>query len=374
MKTFHYLPAVLALTGTFPLLATEFNPELGGSLRANYNFKQYNAEHRDTLGELSFNMLELKISDRFADDTWGINASYRFMNGYDYLRYGYIYYNLSPDWQLQAGIVDKPFGNINNASNSWWYSINYYVGFESDPDAGMTALYHKDQHRLELGLFKNAEYQNGRGLTADIISGEIGSQTYHNQETNQLNLRYSYFMEQGEWSAILGSSLELGQIYNTEYRENGDRYAIAAHADLSYQDWNLQLQALHYDYRQFDEGGAFDASRIGMGMVNSAFEITNRAQVYSANIARSFDTRIGRLKLYNDYSHLVADSGNPAHQDTRLNVTGASLSYEKFFLYLDHIYGHNLVWTNGDGDNHLGLPQSGSGWGRQINLNIGYYF
>ncbi|WP_143165724.1 hypothetical protein [Ferrimonas marina] len=349
-------------------------PQLGGSLRLNYNWKAFDPASRDVGGDLAFDMLELKLDDRFADDRFGFSANYRLMQGHDYLRYGYLFYNPSDDWQWQLGVVDKPFGSLNLASNSWWFSINYYVGFESDPDTGVVSRYQRDNHRLELGFFKNAEYGDGRGLAADISHGEIGQQTYHNKETNQLNARYSHFLEQGDWYAILGGSLELGQIENIRYRETGDRVAVAAHLDLSWRDWNLLLQALHYDYRQYDEGQGFDTSRIGMGMLNSRFEIASRAQIYTLNLARGFDTPLGRLKLYNDFGYLTPDTGNQSQDISRLNVTGASLSYQKFFLYLDHIAGDNLLWTNGDGDQHLGLAQSGDGWGRQVNLNVGYYF
>ena len=90
----------------------------------------------------------------------------------------------------------------------------------------------------------------------------------------------------------------VGQIYNSKTGNNGDRYAVALHLDSSYNGWNLQMQAMQYEYNAAD---AIDDNKIGVSVVSWQYEIASKGQAYNINIAKTVNTDWGSIKFYNDF-------------------------------------------------------------------------
>ena len=345
---------------------------IGGAVRVNYAYKDYSEESKNKGGDFTFDMAAIKFDGKKGD--WGLAAEYRFTSSTDYIKYGYGFYDIDPEWQLQLGITKVPFGNPEFISNSFWFGLPYYLGFEDDHDLGVKAIYESNGWHTDLAFFKNAEYgptENKRYAT-DLYSGTIAASgiEYYNEETNQFNLRQTYTAEYAGGSTTLGGSVQYGQIYNSNTSNNGERYAVALHLDSSYQGWNLQLQAMQYEY---DAADAVDANKIAVSVVSWQYEIASKGQVYSANIAKTFNTDWGSVKCYNDFGLMTPDVADDDFDDSMQNVTGCAISAGPTYTMVDFIMGKNMTFATANND-HIGLPEVGDDWDKRVNINFGYYF
>jgi len=374
MKTTHFalsaLVTAMTIVGLSTPVAAEDGINIGGAVRVNYAYKDYSEASKDKGGDLTFDMAAVKFNGKKGD--WGLSAEYRFTSSTDYIKYGYGYYDINPDWQLQFGINKVPFGNPGFISNSFWFGIPYYLGFEDDHDIGIKAVYESNGWHTDLAFYKNPEYGPGENkrYATDLYTGTINGTEYHNEETNQLNLRQTYKLEHAGGSTTLGGSVQVGQIYNSKTGNTGDRYAAALHLDSSYNGWNLQLQALQYEY---DAADAEDSNKIGVSVVSWQYEIASKGQSYSANIAKTVETDWGSLKFYNDFGLMTPDVEDSSYDDSLQNVTGVAIAAGATYTMVDFIMGKNMTFSTANND-HVGLPEMGDDWDKRVNINFGYYF
>ncbi|MCG9730381.1 MULTISPECIES: OprO/OprP family phosphate-selective porin [unclassified Shewanella] len=364
----------IALSGSAAFAAeqTEDGIKLGGAVRVNYAYRDYDQANKDKGGDFYFDMAAIKFDGKHGD--WGLSAEYRFTSGTDYIKYGYAYYDVNPDWQLQFGINKVPFGNRDFISNSYWFGIPYYLGFEDDHDTGIKAVYEKNGWHTDLAFYKSAEYgpSENKRYSTDLYSGTIAASgiEYFNEETNQFNLRQTYTAEHEGGQTTLGGSVQYGQIYNSNTGNNGDRYAVALHLDSSYKGWNLQLQAMQYEY---DAADAVDANKIAVSVVSWQYEIASKGQSYSANIAKTFATDWGSVKCYNDFGLMTPDVDDASYDNSMQNVTGCAISAGPTYTMVDFVMGKNMTFSTANND-HVGLPEMGDSWDKRVNINFGYYF
>lgn len=168
----------------------------------------------------------------------------------------------------------------------------------------------------------------------------------------------------------VGGSIEVGQIYNSSTGNNGDRYAAALHLDSSYKGWNLQLQAMQYEY---DAADAIDPNKIGISVVSWQYEIASKGQVYNLNLAKTFPTGFGSVKCYNDFGVMTPDVDDDNYDNSYQNVTGCAIAAGPTYTMVDFIMGKNMTFSTLNND-HVGLPEIGNDWDKRININFGYYF
>ncbi len=361
----------VALTG-FSASAEEQEDgiNVGGAVRVNYGYKDYSEASKDKAGDLTFDMAAIKFNGKKGD--WGLAAEYRFTSSTEYIKYGYGIYNIDPEWQLQFGINKVPFGNRGFISNSWWFGLPYYLGFEDDHDVGVKAVYNSNGWHTDLAFYKNAEYgptENKRYAT-DLYTGTINGNEYNNEETNQVNVRQTYTAEHKGGSTTFGGSVQYGQIYNNKTGNTGDSYAAALHLDSSYNSWNLQLQAMQYEY---DAADAVDSNKIGVSVVSWQYEIASKGQAYNANIAKTFKTDWGSVKCYNDFGIMTPDVDDSSYDNSMQNVTGCAVSAGPTYTMFDFVMGKNMTFSTANND-HVGLPEAGNDWDKRVNINFGYYF
>lgn len=358
--------------------AQEDGINIGGSVRVNYGLKLYDDSSKDKGGDFVFDTATLVFKGKKGD--FGLAAEYRFTKSTNFIKYGYGYYDIDPDWQLQFGINKVPFGNPGFISNSWWFGLPYYLGFEDDHDIGIKAVYEKNGWHTDLAFYKGAEYGPSeiKRYATDLFTGTIDTTydgidngtEYNNEETNQLNLRQTYTMEHEGGSTTIGASVEAGQIYNNKTGNNGDRYAVAAHMETLYKGWKLQLQAMQYEYNAVD---AADDNKIGVSVVNWQYEIASKGQVYSLNLAKTMPTSWGSVKCYNDFGLMTPDVADSSYDDSIQNVTGCAISAGPTYTMIDFIMGKNMTFSTKNND-HVGLPEIGDDLDKRININFGYYF
>ncbi|WP_041421852.1 hypothetical protein [Shewanella sediminis] len=374
MKKTHFalsaLVAAMTIAGLSVPVAAEDGIDVGGTVRVNYAYKDYSEASKDKGGDLTFDMAAIKFNGKKGD--WGLSAEYRFTSSTDYIKYGYGYYDINTDWQLQFGINKVPFGNPGFISNSFWFGIPYYLGFEDDHDIGIKAVYESNGWHTDLAFYKNPEYgasENKRYAT-DLYTGTINGTEYNNEETNQVNLRQTYTTEYQGGSTTFGGSAQFGQIYNSKTGNTGDRYAVALHSNSTYQGWELMLQAMQYEY---DAADAVDLNKIGVSVVSWQYEIASKGQAYSANISKTISTDWGSLKLYNDFGLMTPDVENQSYDDSLQNVTGVAIAAGATYTMVDFIMGKNMTFSTANND-HVGLPEMGDDWDKRVNINFGYYF
>ena len=344
--------------------------KVSGTARVNYAYQDYVESSKDTLGDFTFDMIALKFNGKMGD--WGLATEYRFYEGWQTLRFGYGFYDVNPQWQIQLGVNQVPFGNPGFISNSYWFGVPYYVGYEDDYDMGVKAVYSQGAWGTEMGLYKNGEYgaSNNDRYSPDLYTGVVNGTEYNNKETNQLNIRQTYEMTYENGRTLFGGSVALGQIYNSKTGHNGDRYALAVHLDSTYNGWNLQLQAMQYDYNAAD---ASDSDKIAVAAYNWQYEIASKAQAYSVNVAKTLTTDWGSLKFYNDFGVVTPDVSSDEYDDSYQNVTGVAISAGPTYTMVDFILGKNMYASTRDND-HVALPEIGDSWDKRVNVNFGYYF
>ena len=360
----------LTCTTTFAAEPQEDGMNVGGSVRVNYGYRDYDDKSKDKGGDFNFDVATLKVTGQKGD--FGLAAEYRFTAKTNFIKFGYGYYKIDPDWELQFGINKVPFGNRGVISNSWWFGIPYYLGFEDDHDIGLKAIYKKDGWHTDLAFYKNAEYgpTENKRYSTDLYTGTINGTEYHNEETNQLNVRQTYTAEHAGGSTTVGGSVQYGQIYNSKTGNNGDRYAVALHLDSSYNGWNLQMQAMQYEHNAAD---AVDSNKIGVSVVGWQYEIASKGQVYNLNIAKTVNTDWGSIKFYNDFGLMTPDVDDDSYDNSMQNVTGMAIAAGPTYTMIDFVMGKNMTFSTANND-HVGLPEMGNDWDKRININFGYYF
>lgn len=345
--------------------------ELGGALRLNYAWRDYDDSNKDRVGDFELELFRVNARGTVGDVI--LDAEWRRYNDFQAIHHGWVGYDFSDQLQGQLGITQVPFGILPYASHGFWFGGTYYLGLEDDYDTGIKFVHTpSDDWTFHYAFFKNPEYASdsraGR-YSFDLVTG--GDQ--QNAEVNQLNLRAERHLSFGSNRTLdLGLSYEVGGIYNDITRETGDRFAVAAHADANLGPWNLQFQGIRYEFEPENPDGVSDAF-VQTGAFGFPFLMAAKADVLSVNVARDLPVQFGPITgmtCYNDFTYIHPDVRNSA--DSIQNVTGCSVAAGGIFAYFDWIAGKNMWFAGGDG---IGRNADTAGkWRSRLNVNIGFYF
>ena len=343
----------------------------GGAMRLNYAWRDYDDQNKDRFGDFELELFRINVSGSIGDVL--LDAEWRRYNDFQAIHHAWVGYNFSDQLQMQLGISRVPFGILPYASHSFWFTGNYYLGYEDDYDTGIQFIHTpSDGWTFHYGFFKNPEYAfDGRAdrYSFDLVTG--GEQ--HNSETNQLNFRAERHLRFSEDSRMdVGLSLQAGQLYNRATERNGDRWAVGGHMDSYFGPWNLRLQALRYEYNPKNPEVVSD-DFVQKGAFAFPFLMASKANVYTYSLSRSFDVDWGPISWVNCYNEgTFIDPRVSAGADSIQSVTGCSVAAGGVFAYFDWITGKNMWFAGGDG---IGLDASTAGkWRSRLNVNIGYYF
>lgn len=344
---------------------------LGGALRLNYAWRDFDDENKDRLGDFELELFRINAAGEIGGVL--LDAEWRRYNDFQAIHHAWVGYRFNPGLHLELGITQVPFGILPYASHSFWFGGTYYLGYEDDYDTGLKLVHRPSEDwTFHYAFFKNPEYAlDGRAdrYSFDLVTG--GEQ--QNSETNQINLRAERHLRLGADRRLdLGLSLQGGQIYNRATRRDGERWAAAAHLDGHFGPWNLQLQALRYDYDPANPPG-LSRDFVQKGAFGFPFLMAARADVYTANLAHAWQLRWGPITgitCYNDFTFIDPRVARSA--ESVQNVTGCSVSAGGVFAYFDWIAGRNMWFAGGDG---IGRDGASAGqWQSRLNLNLGYYF
>lgn len=343
---------------------------IGGALRLNYSYRNYDQENMDRLGDFGFELFRLNADIDYKDIFFSVE--YRWYGNFNAIHHGYFGYHLTERSSIEIGIHQVPFGILPYASDSFWFNATYYIGFEDDYDTGIKYIFDSSSWNIQAAFYKNPEYidseRYGR-YSFDLVTDDIQT----NQEINQFNLRAINKWRLNDVLLMkLGASVEVGKIYNKTTKEKGNRFATALHNNLFYKNWNLHLQWINYEYQPKNPENVNDKT-IQFGAFMFPFEVSTKANVYTVNLSNMLmidGKYLDRIKIYFNYSQVSPKQGYGS--DSKQIVIGTTLIKRGLYAYFDYILGQNMWFSGGPG---VGLEHPGdTNWNSRLNINFGYYF
>jgi hypothetical protein len=343
---------------------------LSGHVRVNYGHQDWQLpEFRDGFEFESFKLGVAGSSDKFS-----YKAEYRWYENTDFdtIRFADVTYHYDEQTEITAGITQTPFGLQPFGSNNFWFSVNYYLGFEDDYDAGIKINHQRGDWDFQAAYFMNDEYNDaaefGRYSFDVADDGE-----YRNKEDGQYNVRANYTGRfiRGATTEI-GLSYQYGNILNIDTLNDGHMSAYAAHLRHTQGDVKVELQYINYDYDLAVPEGQQD-DRIALSSFTFPFLAAADGETYSANLVYSvpyeFD-QIESVTCYSEYS--VAEGEDSSGKSSSQWINGCSFGWNKLFVYVDSIQGRNMWFSGGPG---IGLDLGGrQETTHRLNINLGIYF
>ncbi len=351
--------------------------KFGGAARFQYSYEDYDVDNKDRGGDFDFDVFRIDVNGNVDDVIF--SAQYRWHQYMDVIHHAWVGYNFDEKQQAKIGITQVPFGILTWASNSFFFSSNFYTGLEDDYDMGLNYTYNGDANRLDLAFYKNDELGGLDGYVSDrserysydVVGVRLAGEGIYDApsdgkaagETNTLNARYAHNLAFGDVAVELGLSAQAGQL-EIQDGTDGDHVAAALHSVINYDRWNVKLQLTDYTY---DVDG-MDVERMVVGAYAFYDSIPAEATSYVANVAYSLPVSMGpisNLTFYNDYS-LVTDKPG-VQEDTFMNVTGVAITAGGLYTYVDFVVAENQPFIGGSmvGDGEIN---------KRLNINFGYYF
>ena len=135
---------------------------VGGAVRFNYSFEQYDKDNKDRGGDLDFDLFRIDLNGSIGDVQ--LSAQYRWFEYMNVIHHAWVGYNFTEQQQGKIGITKVPFGILPFASHSYFFSANYYLGLEDDYDLGLNYSYQADGTSLDLAFYKNGRTRRHRRL------------------------------------------------------------------------------------------------------------------------------------------------------------------------------------------------------------------
>ncbi len=349
---------------------------IGGAVRTQYVWQDYNEGNKDRGGDFDFDLLRLDYSGSIGDVI--LSAQYRWFEYMEAVQHAWVGYNFNEQWQGQVGITTVPFGTMPYNSNNYFFSSNFYIGLEDDHDTGLKMLYRADDWDLDIAFFKNDEQGGVDGAVRsrtdryayDPLGVRLDGEGIYSEptlavaESNSWALRGARKFNLGEeQSAELGLSGQWGSMHDGQ-DDVGDRMAWAAHGVYNIDRWTFMGQVAQYDY---------DMDMANDGIVVGAYAyydtIPSEATMYTANVAYSMPVQIGpisNLTFYNDFSLMTDKRGYD--EDTMMNVLGMAVTAGGLYTYFDLVTARNQPFIGGS------MVGESEETNTRFNINIGYYF
>ncbi|MDI6400791.1 hypothetical protein QLX67_02200 [Balneolaceae bacterium ANBcel3] len=364
---------------------------VGGAVRYNLMLQNYESDITANDGQFTFDTWRLNV---VYDNPGGIglNFEYRFYPTFNthFIKQGWLEYQFSEYTEVQLGVTQVPFGNLMYNSNSWWFSLPYYVGLEDDFDMGIKMTHRNERYQLDLAYFYQHEPQGPPNLAARYSYDVLPDGNATLQERNQFNVRGAYFTENGEF----GVSLQYGQLYNSVLDQFDHRYAAALHGDFTFGNFGIKPQVLYYNMDAVNDQGD-DISTVFMGAYAGTYQVATEAWIATLGLSYSMDVSWGpitNVTFYNDISYmekLVGEDNSLLADGTDLqlgsnfehsiqNITGFLVSAGPVFTYFDIAQGYNQPWLTDDFGVGAGAGHGDLGgeaeYNIRFNINIGFYF
>ncbi len=410
LKNITILSLLLIIFTVIPAIAQDAEDEdylnVGGALRYNIAHQNYESDPTATNTYGTMDTWRLNISAMYSDVS--LSFEYRFYPTFNthFIHHGYLGYDFSDNLNMQLGVTQVPFGNLTWNSHSWWFLTPYYVGLEDDYNMGVKFSYDfSEKLNLMFAYFRQQEPAGPAYGSASFGGPGAGTYSYNVipdnagvlsntganssiRELNQFNARLAYEILDG---TTLGFSGQIQGLYNSVLEETDYGHAIAAHLMSNFDNFNLQLQFINYDYAAKDDAGE-TLDRVQMGAYGDPYYgdgVAARANIITAGLAYTIGVDwgpISSVQPYIDYSLMTKDGeiNGMNFENTHMLVPGFLITAGNIFTYVDFAMGKNHPWLTdsfgtGLGAGHLDeagnpVPVEDLDWNLRFNINIGYYF
>lgn len=360
------------------------NLDIGGALRANYRYEDWNTSNYRNPPHLRFDTVRVDASGYYHKFFFDTGFWFQDKRKYAVDR-AFIGWRFNQQSNIQLGLPGKPFGLQPYPQFGWSYGIPFYLGFGVNAGSGVKYQYKNNDWSLDAAWFPWMEPENLRyapevGDYAALKNTVYASQhLQRNEKRDGLNLRLARAFHAGDWNNELGGSLALSRLYNNETGDNGMFWATGLHALANYGPWHLSSQVIRYSYSPKNPPGVRDDSILmGGNGLTPAYLIPAKATTGSLNLARDVDVGWGpvkKLRFYNDYSVLWKDKSG--WSDSQMNTLGVQVFALPVMFWVDMTWAKNVnPWggaLNATGWTTTASPGSGK-WYFRTNVNIGYYF
>lgn len=354
----------------WPAVSYAEPPTLGGHVRINYDYRDWISD--EDRSRMQFESLKLTVKGETENIEY--KADYRWYENVDMTTVKYADFTLNLDEQnkVTAGVTQVPFGMQGVASNSFWFSINYYLGFEDDYDAGVVYNRTGTDWSIQAGYFFSDEYDNPSNFSRysfDVAAND----EYRNKENGQWNLRVNKTLnwENGS-NTEFGLSLQQADILNLDTMENGDHFAYSFHVRHKLDKLKFEYEYVNYDYDLETPLGQSDEV-IAMSSFNFDFLMAAKAESHIFNVVYQvpYENKLMKgLTCYSEYG--VVNASGQQNDDSTQWVNGCYFQTDDLWIYVDSIRGKNMWFSGGPG---VGFDnQTEQDWTNRLNINIGYYF
>ncbi|RUO30092.1 hypothetical protein CWE12_09035 [Aliidiomarina sedimenti] len=349
--------------------------QFGGAVRFQYVLADYDEGQKNRGGDMQFDLFRLNFDGEMNGAI--LSAEYRWFEYMDALRHAYFGYNFTDEWQGQVGVVIQPWGVMPYNSHSYFFSSNFYIGFEDNPGTGIKFTKRSDDWDLDFALILNDDLGGSTGdvrSRADSYNYNVsgirlpGEDIYAEpertaSENNTFITRIARKLSFGEDELEIGVSGQYGDI-NDGLDSVGSKRALGLHAAYTTGRWEFHGQWTHYDY---------DLDIENEGVVVGAYAyfdtIPTRSNLYTANVAYNYPLDFGpveSLQFYNNTSLITDKRGY--QEDTVMNVAGMAVAAGGIYTYFDLVSAKNQPFANGS------IAGEDTGWNTRFNINFGYYF
>lgn len=342
---------------------------INGAFRVHYKDEFYNETRKKEGGEFGFDLFGLVINASYKD--FKVFADMRFMpasSGGTMPKEGWIGYDFQNGDDIQVGLVEDPFGNLDYNSYSWFLGIGYALGFEGK--YAMGAKYHHKGKTWDwqVAFMKNAmeTFTNDPDLRDNQWSASVVG---NNKEINQLSGQLLYKVKANDFSHKLGVSGQFGQLYNFVDNIMGTRNAFAVHYNMDYK--NLGIKAEVYRY-EFNPKG-MNPEYVDMGSFNYTYQVVSKGDVYALSAKYSIPFKgksLNEIAFYSEYGYLEKKYNLKA---TQMLTNGVLIRIlDGIYTYVEYVAGKNHPFL---GDNQASLYNDyNNKWHARLQCNIGYYF
>ncbi len=358
--------------------------EIGGALRANYRYEDWNTSIYRNPPRLRFDTVRVDASGYY--QKLFFDAGFWFQDKRKYIvDRAFVGWRFNPQNNIQVGLPGKPFGLQPFPQFGWTFGVPFYMGFAMSAGGGIKYQYQNNDWSLDAAWFPWMEPGGARfapdvGDYTELTNTMYASQgLQRNEKRDQVNLRLARTFKEGGWNNELGGSLAASRLYNNETGDNGMFWAAGLHGVANYGPWKLTTQVIRYSYSPKNPPGVSDDSILmGGNGLNPAYLIPAKATTGALNLARDVDVTWGavkKLRFYNDFSVLWKDKRG--WSDSQINTLGVQVFALPVMFWVDMSWAKNANPWGGSlsstGWTSTSSPGSNK-WYLRTNVNIGYYF
>lgn len=351
---------------------------LYGNVWLNYAIQPWLSTPAQQYGGFSFNQARLGVLADWRG--FSMHMELRFFTWMIVMRQAWIQYEWE-DNAVQAGLIQRPWGRQPWSSDSWWFTLGWYVGLADDYDLGVKYTKDNDRYRLDV-MYSVQDAAGFLDPTARWATDLTPSGEQQNRQFSTGSARFLWKFQHGEGSETrIGAFGSIGLMQNAVTGENGNRWYAGATYHGDYDGWRplVQFTRQEFNPNNPDEvnGVQVDDRVVRVSQFVEFRDMAAKAWLFNVNLAKHipFNRKyLQALVPYIEWSWFMKDEDDFA--DSHLITPGLQIQMYNVWLWFDILIGRNAVFMN-DSPEQSGIGAGGIRPDRfevRPNLQIQFYF